>query len=154
MRSIGTRDLFALAILVSLHFTICKLAVDFRGSRSIGFTLLTPIALTGLLQVRFNLSWQVATAIHYPLSLVWAFLHGATYSMIWNRVPHEFFERDSVGLDTPIRYGLFCTEIWLFVGIFSTTVYGFFARLFATRTARLASTSTTDEPIDEPKTSS
>lgn len=154
MRPIGTRDLFALAFLVALHFAMCKLAVDFRGNRIIGFTILTPIALTALLQVRFNLTWPVATAIHYPLSLIWAFLHGVTFSMYWNRVPHDFFERDSVGLDTPIRYGLFCTEIWIFVGVISTAVYGLLAWLIASRTTRLATTNPTDEPIDEPETSS
>ncbi len=125
MRPLGTRDLFVLVFLGALHFATCKLAVDYRHRWIFGFALLTPMALTALIQIRFRLSLQFATAIHYPLCLAWAFLNGVTYSMYWNRVPHDFFERESVGLDSPLRHGLFCIEVWAFVAIASTTLYGF-----------------------------
>lgn len=152
MKPLGTRDLLVLVFLVALHFATCKLAVDYRHHWICGFLVLTPIALTVLLQIRFHLSLQFATIVHYPLCLAWSFLNGATYSMYWNRVSHDFFERDSVGLDSPLRHGVFCMEVWAFVGIASTATYCFggwlIKRTARLRLDRLSRSATGDEPAD------
>ncbi len=150
MKPLGIRDLLALVFLIALHFATCKLAVDYRHHWIFRFLILTPIALTALLQIRFQLSLQFATIVHYPLCLAWAFLSGATYSMYWNRVPHDFFERDSVGLGSPLRYGVFCMEVGAFLGFASTTLYciggWLVTRSVRGRLNRLSLNETGDEP--------
>lgn len=146
----GTRDLLFAVFLVALHFSTCKFAVHYRDHWIPSVLILTPAFHTALLQLRFNLSHQIASISHYPLCLAWAFLHGATYSMFWNRVSHGFFERHSVGLDSPLRYGVFCMEVWAIIGVASTAIYYFVGclikRLALSRTHRLSRSDPGDEP--------
>ena len=56
-----------------------------------------------------------------------AFVFGVTFSFYWRKLPHDFFDRDTVGLEYPIGFGMLAVEAMLFIGVFSTMVYGCFA---------------------------
>ena len=72
--------------------------------------------------------------------------------MYWNRVSHDIFDIDSVGLDSPLRYGVFYMEVWAFAGVASTAIYCVGGWLI-TRPARLqldrrSRSDMGDEPAD------
>lgn len=139
MKPLGIRDLMLLTAIIAAHLAITKLAVDFRENRLSLVVLLVPSALTILIHRRLQLSWHIAAFIHYPVSLVWAFAYGVTFSLCWNRLPHSFFEKSSVGLETPIHYGTFCVEVMAILGIVTSSIYAFAATKLtadATRTDR------------------
>ena len=120
-------DLLAITALVALHFAISYLSVKLRDYGVIYFSLVYPTFLTALIQWRFGLAWRAATFAHYPIAVVWAFVFGVTFSFYWRKLPHDFFDRDTVGLEYPIGFGMLAVEAMLFIGVFSTMVYGCFA---------------------------
>ncbi|GAA5505391.1 hypothetical protein [Novipirellula caenicola] len=127
MKPLGIRDLMLLTAITAAHLAITKLAVDFRDNRLSLFVLLVPTSLTILIHRRLRLPLHIAAFIHYPVTLVWAFAYGVTYSFFWNRISHTFFEKSSVGLETPIHYGTFCVEVMAILGIVTSSIYAFAA---------------------------
>ena len=124
MPDIHIRDLLALTAVIALTIAIADLSVAYRDSRLSALPLATPLLLTALVHCRFRLDWRIATGLHYPLAIVWAFAFGVAYSMAWRRVPRTFFERDSVGLDYPLGFGVFSMQIMAVAALASTATYG------------------------------
>ncbi|MEZ6092991.1 MAG: hypothetical protein R3C03_01965 [Pirellulaceae bacterium] len=123
LKPLAIRDAMLVTAIAALHLAITKFAVDFRDSCVSLVVLLAPTALTLLLHHRLQLRWQFAAILHYFTSLVWAFAYGITFSLFWNRIPHTFYEKNSVGLATPILYGRFCVEVMAIFGIATSFVY-------------------------------
>jgi hypothetical protein len=107
-----------------LTIAIANASVAYRGTGLPTLALTTPLLLTALVHWRFSLDWRVATGLHYPLAILWAFGFGVVFSIAWRRVPKTFFERDSVGLDYPLQFGMFSMEVMAIAGIVTTTLYG------------------------------
>lgn len=124
MPSFYIRDLLATTAVIALTIATANIAVAYREHHVATFALATPLLITALLQRRFNLDWRVATGIHYPLAIVWAFGFGVAYSFAWRRVPQSFFNRDSVGLDYPLQFSVFAMEVMAVAGLASTAIYG------------------------------
>ncbi|WP_146410115.1 hypothetical protein [Allorhodopirellula heiligendammensis] len=99
-------------------------------------TILMPAIAVGTLKMRFRLSIFAASAILYPITIAWGFANGVTYSMNWNRTPHDFFERNTLGVEQPIHFGLVCAQIWIAFGILYTAAFAGFAWLTAVVVAR------------------
>ncbi|TWU59965.1 hypothetical protein Poly51_02380 [Rubripirellula tenax] len=136
VRQLGTRDLFALILIVALHFAFAKFFVSIREFGLTIVALALPLPLTALLQRRFQMTWVAASMMHYPLSLAWAFCFGVTYSMYYNRLTHDWYERDSVGLTEPIRFGVFSVEVMAVIGIATTALYAWSSHHICIRSAR------------------
>ncbi|WP_230275635.1 hypothetical protein [Rhodopirellula halodulae] len=110
--------------IIALTIAIANASVACRGTGLPTLALATPLLLTAVVHYRFALNWRVATGLHYPLAIVWAFGFGVAFSVAWRRVPKTFIERDSVGLDYPVQFGMFAMEVMAIAGIASTAAYG------------------------------
>ncbi|MCC9641604.1 hypothetical protein LOC71_04910 [Rhodopirellula sp. JC740] len=119
-----TRDLLATTAIIALTIAIANASVAYRGTGLPTIALATPLLLTAVVHYRFALDWRIATGLHYPLAILWAFGFGVAFSVAWRRVPRAFFERDSVGLDHPLQSGMFAMEVMAIAGIASTAAYG------------------------------
>lgn len=115
--------------LVAVHFAVCKLAVDFRAQAAVLLASGVPLPFTALLHRRFRLSWIAATMLHYPLAIMWAFCFGVTYSIYRNSVTHAWYERETVGIEAPIEFGLSAAAGMALVGIPMAGLYGILAKL-------------------------
>ncbi|EMI41110.1 hypothetical protein [Rhodopirellula sp. SWK7] len=136
-----TRDLLATTAVIALTIAIANASVAYRGTGLPTLALATPLLLTALVHWRFALDWRVATGLHYPLAILWAFGFGVAFSIAWRRVPKTFFERDSVGLDYPLQFGMFSMEVMAIAGIASTAAYGLVS--YCIHRFRITRTSTT-----------
>mgnify|MGYP003675228440 CR=1 FL=1 len=99
-------DLLAATLVVGLHFGVTLLLVRYESRFDFLFVLGFPVFLTALVQYRLNLSWIFATLACYPIAIIWAFFYGATYSILWNNQPHDFFEYYVVGPGEPLESSL------------------------------------------------
>ncbi len=80
-----------------------------------------------------------------PLSLAWAFCFGVTYSMYYNRLTHDWYERDSVVLTEPIRFGVFSVEVMAVIGIATTALYAWCSHHICIRSARSTHSNLTEQ---------
>lgn len=136
MRRFNILDLVAATALVAVHFTIANLSVALREYGAIYVALAFPTLLTALVHWRFKLSWRTATIAHYPIAVAWAFLFGVTFSFYWRQLPHDFFDRQTIGLEYPIRFGILAVEAMLFIAVVSTVAYGCVAYRLTAMVAR------------------
>jgi len=117
-------DLMLAAALLAVHFTVAKLAVVSGDYGVFYIALLFPSLLTALVHWRFRLSWQTAMGAHYPIAVVWSFLFGVTCSFYWQQLSSDFFDRQTIGLEHPIGFGLTAAKVMVFVAALSTLAYG------------------------------
>lgn len=90
-----------------------------------------PAIAVGTLKIRFRLSIFAASAILYPITIAWGFANGVTYAMNWNRTPHDFLERNTIGVEQPIHFGIVCAQMWIALGVFYTAAFAGFAWLIS-----------------------
>lgn len=125
MKQLTIRDLFALTLILAIHFAICKLAVTYRASPYTILVLLAPTVLSVLIHRRVGGSWTTGAVIHYLTSIVWSFFYGMTFSFFYNhRQPTEFLEKNSIGLEYPLSFSMFCVQLVALVGIATSLLYG------------------------------
>jgi hypothetical protein len=128
---IGVRDLLVGLFLTAICFSICKSQIEGPPDWLIWFAVAIPAIITALMHWRFRLTRFSALAVLYLLVITWGFVGGVTYSLNWVRTPHEWFERESVGADRPIQFGLVAAEIWIVVGVAYVSIYAVFHRLIS-----------------------
>ncbi len=126
---ISTRDLLCGLFLAAICFSICKSQIEGPPYGLAWFAVLMPAIITALLHWRFRLTRFSAFAILYFIVIAWGFVGGVTYSLNWLRTPREFLERDSLGVDQPVRFGLVAAQIWMVVGVAYVSIYAVFHRL-------------------------
>ncbi len=131
MPSITIKDLLAFTAFSAVYLALARVVVRHAGYDFALLLIGLPIMLTAALQWRFKLAWHQATALHYPIAVVWAFVAGVVHSLLWRQLPHSFYDRGSVGLDDPFRFGLFAVEIMLVVALASTVGYGLVSWYFS-----------------------
>ena len=127
VQPIGIRDALSVVFLAAICFAICKARVEGTGLWLSWIGIFLPAIVAGALQRRFQTSTPTACAILYPLTIAWGFVGGVVYSLHWIRTPHDFFERNSLGVEQPLHYGLFAAKIWLIAGLLYVLAYAVLA---------------------------
>ncbi|WP_231617837.1 hypothetical protein [Novipirellula aureliae] len=110
-------------LLASVCLAMWKAQVDGSPTWLGWVAILMPAIIVALLHRRFQLSLLAACAILYAITIAWGFVGGVTYSLHWIRTPHDFFERNTLGVERPLRYGLLSAQIWLLVGAVYVAIY-------------------------------
>lgn len=127
---IGIRDAMHVALLASLCFATCKAILNGSPMWLVWVGGLIPALVSASLHWRFRLSLLSACAMLYTTAIAWGFVGGVMYSLHWIRTPHEYFERNSLGVEQPIRYGLVSAQLSLIAGFVYVAIYAFLFWLF------------------------
>jgi hypothetical protein len=113
-----------LVFLAALHLFVARIAASSHLFVCLALAMAYLLLLGATVQRVFRMKWIQAAALLYPLSLLWAPIFGATYSVFWNQQRGPW-HLDALGMHIPSHVAWDCFEITvLIVGPATSIIYG------------------------------